>query len=251
MDLGAEGDNRGRRIVGAGQADHLMAGGDEIGYESGSDPAGRTGNEDAHGYTSNGDDRPRRWASVGRLRLPSADTRMSATVIITGLSATVIALPGICQRLSSSTMDSMARWEPNARDRLLQAALDLYGERGFEQTTVAEIARRAGLTERTFFRYFADKPEVLFSGAGALQEFLVTLVAEAPDSPGSDRRGGFGPRGDGRLLPGSPRILHSAPGRHRREPRFARPRADQIGNALPLLLPTSCAGAASAIQQRL
>jgi AcrR family transcriptional regulator len=76
----------------------------------------------------------------------------------------------------------MARWEPDARDRLQQAALDLYGERGFEQTTVAEIAKRAGLTERTFFRYFADKPEVLFSGAAALQEFLVTLVAEAPDS---------------------------------------------------------------------
>ncbi len=76
----------------------------------------------------------------------------------------------------------MARWEPNAHDRLQQAALDLYGERGFEQTTVAEIAQRAGLTERTFFRYFADKPEVLFSGAGALQEFVVARVAEAPDS---------------------------------------------------------------------
>jgi AcrR family transcriptional regulator len=76
----------------------------------------------------------------------------------------------------------MTRWEPNACDRLQQAALDLFGERGFEQTTVAEIAKRAGLTERTFFRYFADKPEVLFSGAVALQEFLVTLVAGAPDS---------------------------------------------------------------------
>ncbi len=76
----------------------------------------------------------------------------------------------------------MARWEPNARDRLVEAALDLYGERGFEQTTVAQIAKRAGLTERTFFRYFADKPEVLFSGAVALQEFVVTHVADAPDS---------------------------------------------------------------------
>jgi AcrR family transcriptional regulator len=76
----------------------------------------------------------------------------------------------------------VARWEPNARDRLQQAALDLYGERGFEQTTVADIAKRAGLTERTFFRYFADKPEVLFWGAGALQEGIVTLVAEAPVS---------------------------------------------------------------------
>ena len=60
----------------------------------------------------------------------------------------------------------MVRWEPNARGRLEQAALSLFGERGFEQTTVAEIAARAGLTERTFFRHFADKREVLFWGAG-------------------------------------------------------------------------------------
>ena len=76
----------------------------------------------------------------------------------------------------------MGRWEPNARGRLEQAALDLYVERGFEQTTVAEIADRAGLTERTFFRHFADKREVLFAGAGALQELLVTAVVGAPDS---------------------------------------------------------------------
>jgi AcrR family transcriptional regulator len=76
----------------------------------------------------------------------------------------------------------MARWEPNARERLRQAALELYGERGFEQTTVAEIARRAGLTERTFFRYFTDKPEVLFYGSDALQEGIVTRVASAPAS---------------------------------------------------------------------
>jgi AcrR family transcriptional regulator len=67
----------------------------------------------------------------------------------------------------------MGRWEPDARGRLEQAALELYGERGFENTTVAEIAERAGLTERTFFRHFADKREVLFWGAGALQELLV------------------------------------------------------------------------------
>jgi AcrR family transcriptional regulator len=75
----------------------------------------------------------------------------------------------------------MTRWEPNARGRLEQAALELYLERGFEQTTVAEIAKRAGLTERTFFRYFADKREVLFWGAGSLQELLVNTVASAPD----------------------------------------------------------------------
>jgi AcrR family transcriptional regulator len=64
----------------------------------------------------------------------------------------------------------------------MQAAFALYGERGFEQTTVAEIAQRAGLTERTFFRHFADKREVLFAGADALQELLVDTVAKAPGS---------------------------------------------------------------------
>jgi len=76
----------------------------------------------------------------------------------------------------------MGRWEPDSRGRLEQAALALYGERGFENTTVAEIAARAGVTERTFFRYFADKREVLFSGASSLEELLVTTVVSAPDS---------------------------------------------------------------------
>jgi len=76
----------------------------------------------------------------------------------------------------------MSRWEPNARERLAQAALDLYAERGFEQTTVAEIARRAGLTERTFFRHYADKREVLFAGGAELQAVMVRGVLDAPDS---------------------------------------------------------------------
>src|SRR5271165_618273 len=76
----------------------------------------------------------------------------------------------------------MARWEPNSRGRLEQAALALFGERGFDNTTVAEIAARAGVTERTFFRHFVDKREVLFWGAGTLQEFLVNAVAGAPES---------------------------------------------------------------------
>jgi AcrR family transcriptional regulator len=79
-------------------------------------------------------------------------------------------------------MGAMSRWEPNARGRLELAALALYSERGFDQTTVADIARQAGLTERTFFRHFADKREVLFWGAGALQELVVGAVAGAPDS---------------------------------------------------------------------
>ena len=60
--------------------------------------------------------------------------------------------------------------------------MELYVERGFDRTTVAEIAERAGLTERTFFRHFADKREVLFAGSAALQELLAQEVASAPDS---------------------------------------------------------------------
>ena len=75
----------------------------------------------------------------------------------------------------------MTRWEPDARGRLALAALELYGERGFDQTTVAEIAGRAGLTERTFFRHFADKREVLFAGSELLRERLVHGIEEAPD----------------------------------------------------------------------
>jgi len=76
----------------------------------------------------------------------------------------------------------MGRWEPDARGRLAQAAMALYAEQGFEQTTVAEIAARAGLTERTFFRHFADKREVLFYGSEMLQDLLARAVADAPAS---------------------------------------------------------------------
>lgn len=58
--------------------------------------------------------------------------------------------------------------------------MELYSEQGFERTTVAEIAERAALTERTFFRHFTDKKEVPFSGASAFQEFLVAHVGSAP-----------------------------------------------------------------------
>jgi AcrR family transcriptional regulator len=76
----------------------------------------------------------------------------------------------------------MGRWEPDARGRLAKAAMELYAEHGFEQTTVAEIAARAGLTERTFFRHFADKREVLFYGMERLRDLLARAVADAPAS---------------------------------------------------------------------
>src|SRR5262249_38985954 len=67
----------------------------------------------------------------------------------------------------------MSRWEPHARGRLEQAALQLFVERGFDQTTVAEIAERAGLTERTFFRYFSDKRVALFWSQERLRDLCV------------------------------------------------------------------------------
>jgi AcrR family transcriptional regulator len=73
----------------------------------------------------------------------------------------------------------MTRWEPDSRGRLEMAALALYLEQGFDQTTVAEIAERAGLTERTFFRHFSDKREVLFSGGST---FLALVTGAAADA---------------------------------------------------------------------
>jgi AcrR family transcriptional regulator len=75
----------------------------------------------------------------------------------------------------------MARWEPGARERLQAAALELFATRGFEQTTAAEIAQSVGLTERTFFRHFSDKREVLFYGQEQfLQAFLDGVQAAPP-----------------------------------------------------------------------
>jgi AcrR family transcriptional regulator len=76
----------------------------------------------------------------------------------------------------------MVRWQPDARGRLEEAAIELFRERGFEQTTAAQIAERAGLTERTFFRHFADKREMLFDGSARLQELVTDAVAGAPAS---------------------------------------------------------------------
>jgi AcrR family transcriptional regulator len=76
----------------------------------------------------------------------------------------------------------MGRWEPNAPGRLRQAAFELYSEQGYDRTTVAEIAARAGLTERTFFRHFADKREVLFDGSDRFGAAVVDAVDAAPPS---------------------------------------------------------------------
>jgi AcrR family transcriptional regulator len=74
----------------------------------------------------------------------------------------------------------MARWEPNARERLERAALALFIENGYDATTVAEIADRAGLTKSTFFRHFADKREVLFGGQDMLAQLFSDAIRNAP-----------------------------------------------------------------------
>ena len=74
----------------------------------------------------------------------------------------------------------MSRWKPDAAGRLVVAAITLFAEQGYQATTVSEIAERAGLTQRTFFRYFSDKREVLFSGSGELGRLWLEAVAAAP-----------------------------------------------------------------------
>ena len=97
---------------------------------------------------------------------------------LSGINLARLTTPGVIHYACGC----MARWQPDARGKLQRAALTLYGERGFDDTTVEEIAERAGLTKRTFFRYFADKREVLFAGAEALEEQFVTEVDAAPES---------------------------------------------------------------------
>ena len=74
----------------------------------------------------------------------------------------------------------MARWEPDARERLVRAALDLFSEQGYDNTTVAQIAERAGLTKSTFFRHFPDKREVLVAGQDTLCRLFADAIAAAP-----------------------------------------------------------------------
>jgi AcrR family transcriptional regulator len=78
----------------------------------------------------------------------------------------------------------MARWQPGARERLVVAAVDLFGEQGYDDTTVAQIAERAGVTKSTFFRHFSDKREVLVAGQETLSQLLTDGIADAPAAAG-------------------------------------------------------------------
>jgi AcrR family transcriptional regulator len=74
----------------------------------------------------------------------------------------------------------MARWQPGATQRLVIAAVDLFTEQGYDATTVAQIAERAGVTKSTFFRHFTDKRELLVAGQETLSRLLADGVTEAP-----------------------------------------------------------------------
>src|SRR6476659_10977593 len=76
----------------------------------------------------------------------------------------------------------MARWEPVARQRLVLAAVELFSEQGYDATTVAQIAERAGVTKSTFFRHFPDKRELLVAGQEVLSRLLAEGIAEAPET---------------------------------------------------------------------
>jgi AcrR family transcriptional regulator len=78
----------------------------------------------------------------------------------------------------------MPRWEPDARERMIVAAVDLFTEQGFDATTVAQIAERAGVTRSTFFRHFPDKREVLVAGQETLSRLLAEGIADAPADAG-------------------------------------------------------------------
>jgi AcrR family transcriptional regulator len=81
---------------------------------------------------------------------------------------------------TSTTLRAVGRWEPNALERLQEAAMELFREHGYDRTTVGEIAARANLTERTFFRYFTDKREVLFAGSEMFVKSILDTIASAP-----------------------------------------------------------------------
>jgi AcrR family transcriptional regulator len=75
----------------------------------------------------------------------------------------------------------MARWEPGARERIVLAGVDLFTEQGYDATTVAQIAERAGITKSTFFRHFPDKRELLAAGQETLSLLLTEGIAQAPE----------------------------------------------------------------------
>jgi AcrR family transcriptional regulator len=140
-------------------------------------------------------------------------------------------------------LPGMGRWQPDARGRMIAAAMELFAERGFEQTTAGDIAERAGVTERTFFRHFTDKREVLFDGSPLMAQTAHDAILDAPDSVTPLEAALAGMVAGGGML--EDRREHAVrrngiiPDGHRRPARTRRGRADrqprrpQRGDGLP------------------
>jgi AcrR family transcriptional regulator len=86
------------------------------------------------------------------------------------------------QCVITAKIGTMPRWDPKAEERLRNAALELFLEHGYENVTVTQITERAGLTRRTFSRYFTDKRDVLFAGSEQLPPALADAVVRAGDT---------------------------------------------------------------------
>ncbi len=143
--------------------------------------------------------------------------------------------------MSETDKDSVADRNglESVRDRLQQAALELFQERGYDRTTAAGIAARVGVTERTFFRYFPDKRETLFGGEAVLREALTAAVAGAPAALGPLDTLFFAFRSTVPLLEGNrpfaePRqaVVSSTPALHERELAKLEVLADALADAL-------------------
>ncbi len=133
----------------------------------------------------------------------------------------------------------MARKEDDARARLQGAALELFRERGYDRTTAAEIASRAGVTERTFFRYFPDKREVLFDGETVVRAALIAAIEDAPPKAGPLETllyafQSFRPMLEGKRAYAEPRhtIITATPALHERELAKVEALADALADAL-------------------
>lgn len=83
-------------------------------------------------------------------------------------------------------MGIVPRWPEDSRSRLVDAAMSLFGEHGYSGTTVDDIAARAGVTARTFFRHFADKEEVLFADDDTLLPVLLASISATPGPIAAD-----------------------------------------------------------------
>jgi AcrR family transcriptional regulator len=133
----------------------------------------------------------------------------------------------------------MPRWDADAEGRLLRAAMELFVEHGYEQVTVAEIAERAGLKKRSFFRYFSDKREVLFGGSAAFERMVVTGVLDAPPAmaPLDAVAGSLAAAGESLTSWGEPvrlrqRVIATAPELRERELTKLASLADQTARCL-------------------